>query len=55
MDIKLITNGFERHAALFRTRVCERCSARFLDEGTEIALGTDSALGAPEKCRHFER
>lgn len=48
MNIQLITNGHEQHAALFRTRVCERINAAFSNAGCVIELAVNAALGAAE-------
>ncbi len=52
MNIQIIANGYEKHAALFRTRISERSAVSFDGEGaTKVELLVDTTLGAPESYR----
>lgn len=48
MKFQLITNGYEQHAALLRTRALERACVEFGDTGAVIELAVDGMLGAKE-------
>ena len=48
MNITLKHNGLERHARLFRRCVEERIAVNWADNGIEIALCVDPAIGKEE-------
>lgn len=47
MNLKILSNGYEQHAALLQKKINARIPVKW-GEGTEIALGVDPAIGAAE-------